>query len=74
MTPIFISEAESLGLDKDENLLKQIKEQEDMRLLSKATREKRKEVSEPNEQEIMAYFEKNKEAFGTQKTLRLAIP
>jgi len=69
--PIFISEAESLGLDKDENLLKQIKEQEDMRLLGKATREKRKEVSEPNEQEIMAYFEKNKEEFGTQKTLRI---
>ncbi len=68
---IFISEAESLGLDKDENLLKQIKEQEDMRLLSKATREKRKAVSEPNEQEIMAYFEKNKEEFGTQKTLRI---
>jgi len=69
--PLFVSEAESLGLDKDENLLKQIKEREDMHLFGKATREKVKDIPEPNEQEIMAYFEKNKEAFGTQNTLRI---
>ena len=69
--PIFISEAESLGLDKDENLLKQIKEWEDVRLFGIARREKAKEIPEPNEQEIMAYFEKNKEAFGTQNALRI---
>ncbi len=68
---IFVSEAESLGLDKDENLLKQIKEWEDVRLFGIATREKAKEIPEPNEQEIMAYFEKNKEAFGTQNALRI---
>ncbi|MHC4459990.1 MAG: peptidylprolyl isomerase [Planctomycetota bacterium] len=69
--PIFVSEAESLGLDKDENLLKQTKEREDIHLFGKANREKVKDLPEPNELEIMAYFEKNKEAFGTQKTLRI---
>ena len=70
--PIFVSEAESLGLDKDENLLKQIKEQEDSELLSKVTRDKVAAISGPiPEEEIVAYFEKNKEAFGTPKTLKI---
>jgi hypothetical protein len=69
--PIFVAEAESLGLDKDENLLKQIKAQEDMRLLGKAMREKHNAVTDPNEKEIIAYFEKNKEVFGIQKALKI---
>ena len=70
--PIFVSEAESLGLDKDENLLKQVKEQEDSELLRKVTREKVTTISGPMpEEEIVAYFEKNKEAFGTAKTLKI---
>ncbi|MBA7602613.1 hypothetical protein ES703_09709 [subsurface metagenome] len=70
-TPIFVSEAESLGLDKDENLLKEIKKQEDMHLFGKARREKTKGIPDPNEEQIVAYFEKNKEAFGTDKMLKI---
>jgi hypothetical protein len=69
--PIFVSEAESLGLDKDENLLKEIKEQEDMRLFGKATREKTKTLSDPNEKEMIDYFAKNKKAFATDKTIEM---
>lgn len=70
--PIFVAKARLLGLDKDENLLKQIKEQEDSELLSKVTRDKVAAISGPiPEEEIVAYFEKNKEAFGTPKTLKI---
>ena len=70
--PIFVAEARLLGLDKDENLLKQIKEQEDSELLNKVTRDKIAAISGPiPEEEIVAYFEKNKEAFGTPKTLKI---
>ena len=69
---VFVAKARLLGLDKDENLLKQIKEQEDSELLSKVTRDKVTAISGPiPEEEIVAYFEKNKEAFGTPKTLKI---
>ena len=42
-----------------------------MRLFGKARREKVENISDPNEKEIIAYFEKNKEAFGIQKTLKI---
>ncbi len=71
-TPVFVAEARLLGLDKDENLLKEIRDQEDMHLFNKAQREKVKDISGPiSEEQIIAYFEKNKGAFGTQNTLRI---
>ncbi len=69
--PIFVAKARLLGLDKDENLLKEIRDQEDMHLLGKARREKIKVLSDPNEKEVIDYFEKNKEAFGIQKALKI---
>ena len=69
--PIFVAKARLLGLDKDENLLKQIKEREDTHLLNKARREKVKALSDPNEKEVLDYFEKNKEAFRTRKSLKI---
>ena len=68
---IFVSEAKSLGLDKDENLLKEIKKQEDMRLFGKARREKVEDIPDPNEKEMIDYFAKNKKAFATDKTLKI---
>lgn len=70
--PIFVSEAKSLGLDKDENLLKQAKGYEDGILLNKARREKIKDIKGPiDEVQIVAYFNNNKEAFGTQNMLNI---
>jgi len=71
-TPILVSEAVAQGLDKDENFLKQLKEQEDIRLLSKARSEKFNSVKDTaTEQEIIAYFNENKENFGTPQTLKI---
>lgn len=70
--PIFVCEAKLLGFDKDENLLKQVKDYEDTILLNKARREKTKDITGPiAEEQIIDYFNKNKEAFGTQNTLRI---
>jgi len=71
-TPILVSEAKLLGLDKDENLLKQVKEYEDRILRNKIRSEKFKDIKGPiAEEQIVAYFNKNKEAFGTQKALKI---
>jgi peptidyl-prolyl cis-trans isomerase C len=70
--PIFVSEAKLLGFDKDEDILKQAKDYEDSMLLTKAKREKIKDIKGPiDEEQIVAYFNKNKELFGTQNTLNI---
>jgi len=72
MKSIFVSEAELLGFDKNEDLLKEIKKQEDMSLLNKAMSEKTKDIKGPiTEEQIVAYFNKNKEVFGTEKTVKI---
>jgi hypothetical protein len=70
--PIFVAEAKSYGFDKDENLLKQVKEYEDNILLNKARRDKIKDIKGPiPDEQILDYFNKNKELFGTQDTLKI---
>ncbi len=71
--PLLVSEAKSLGFDKDKNLLKQVREYEDGRLLSKVKSEKYKEIKEPTTDEIMIYFGKNMEAFRTDRTLKIDL-
>ncbi len=71
--PLLVSEAKSLGFDKDKNLLKQVREYEDGRLLSKVKSEKYKEIKEPTIDEIMIYFGKNMEAFRTDRTLKIDL-
>ena len=68
---VLVAEAESLGLDKDEDFIKQLRQREDMMLLGKATTEKTKDISDPNDQQIVNYFEKNKPAFGTPNMLQI---
>ena len=69
--PLFVSEAELLGLDKDENFLKQVKEWEDLHLLNKVRTEKVKDINEPTPEQIIDYFNKNKEVFITDRTLKI---
>jgi hypothetical protein len=71
--PILVTEATSLGLDNDKNLLKQVRDYEDTRLLSKVRSEKYKEIKEPTTDEIMIYFGKNQEAFRTDRTLNIDL-
>ena len=70
-TPIFVAEAEARGLDKDENLVKQLKEQEDLTLLSRVSREKLKDISDMTTEQTIAYFNKNKEKFAIPDRLRI---
>ena len=71
--PLLVSEAMSLGLDNDKNLLRQVRDYEDTRLLSKVRSEKYKEIKEPTTDEIMIYFGKNQEAFRTDRTLKIDL-
>jgi hypothetical protein len=70
--PIFVAEAKSYGFDKDENLLKQVRDYEDNMLLNKARREQIKDIKGPiPDEQIVDYFNKNKKLFGTQDTLKI---
>ncbi len=71
--PVLVTEATSLGLDNDKNLLKQVRDYEDTRLLSKVRSEKYKEIKEPTPDEIMLYFGKNRELFRTNRTLKIDL-
>ena len=68
---VLVAEAKSLGLDKDENFIEQVRQREDRMLLDKAIGEKVKDISDPNDQQIVTYFEKNKLAFGTPNMLKI---
>lgn len=70
--PIFVAEAKLYGFDKDENLLKQVKDYLDNMLLNKAIREKVKDINGPiPDEQIIDYFNKNREEFGIQNMLRI---
>lgn len=71
--PLLVAEAESLGLDKDQEMIKQVRDYEDRRLLSEARGAKNKEVTEPTTDQIIAYFGKNKKAFGTSDSLKIDL-
>jgi len=70
-TAVLVAQAESLGLDKDENFIKQVRQREDRMLLDKAIGEKVKDIKDPNDQQIAAYFEKKRAAFGTPNMLKI---
>ena len=71
--PLLVSEAKALRLDRDKDLLKQVRDNEDRRLLSEAISAKRKELKEPTTEQIIAYFARNKESFGTSKSLKIDL-
>ena len=70
-TPILVAEAVSLGLDKDEDIIKQVRDWEDMNLLGNAQQTKYKEAPEPTEEEIRACFDEHKEEFKEDKKLKI---
>jgi hypothetical protein len=71
--PLLVSEAKTLGLDRNKDLLKQVRDYEDRRLLSEVLSAKRKELKEPTTEQIIAYFARNKESFGTDKSLKIDL-
>ncbi len=71
--PLLVAEAESLGLDKDKELLKQIRDYEDRMLLGTARTAQYKAAKEPTAEEMTAYFNKNKEKFGISESLKIDL-
>lgn len=71
MIPLYISEAKLLKLDKDENLLKQMRDYEDRQLLNKARSEKYKLAEEPTTEQMAAYFNNHKEAFRIGRLMKI---
>lgn len=68
---VFVTEAESRGYHKRPDFLQQMRELEDQQLLYKAQDARTRGITEPNEQQIKAYFEKNQARFGDSPTLKL---
>lgn len=71
-TPVFIAEACARGLDKNKDLLNQIKGRENIYLFNKVIVKKSKGVPEPKDPyEITGYYEKHKKEYGTPDMLRI---
>jgi len=68
---ILVADAEARGFDKDPQLLREIRELEDRCLLGKVRTDKAMSTAEPTDEEIRAYFDKNKERFGESATLKV---
>ena len=68
--PLLLAEAVMLGVDKDKDFLKKVRDYEDNRLLSKV---KYKEVKQPTTAEIKTYFGNNREIFRKDKTLKIDV-
>ena len=69
--PLLVTEAESKGLHKNAELLKQVREYEDRLLLGEARSAKYKEAEEPTTEQMVAYFNENKKEFGTSKSVKI---
>ncbi len=69
--PIFAAGAESRKVDKDGSVSKQIKEREEMYLFQQAMWAKTKDVKEPTEDEVVAYFYDNKDRFMMPDMLKI---
>ncbi|MHC4619196.1 MAG: hypothetical protein ACYTEQ_15740 [Planctomycetota bacterium] len=70
-TPIFLAEARSRGLDKDESFLTMVREREDRILLSKTRRAVFTGLERPTKEEAAEYFEKHKREFMSPDTLKI---
>jgi len=69
----YIWEAEAIahGYDKKAEFVKEVRDREDMSALGMAQREKYKELVEPNDAEVKAYFDAHAEVFGKPASLKV---
>lgn len=58
---MLVAEAKARGFDKDPEYLREMRELEDMQVLYKVQGDRTKDVPEPNDAQIAAFYEKNKE-------------
>ncbi len=71
--PLYVTEATSLGFDTDEKLIKQTRNYEDRFLFGEVRRLKTENVNEPTIEQIVTYFNNNKEEFGVSKSMKIDL-
>jgi hypothetical protein len=71
--PLYTTEAKLLKLDENEELLRQVKEYEDRRLLGKVYSEIYKKIEEPSAEQLVTYYNDNKEKFIIGKSLKIDL-
>ena len=69
--PLLVVEAESLGLHKNPELLKKVRDYEDVLLLGQAESAIYKDVNEPTKEQMVAYFNENKEKFASSRSIKI---
>ena len=68
---MLVAEAKARGYDKDPEYVREIRDLEDQQILYKVQSDKVKDVPEPNEGQIKAFYEKNKEWFAEGPFLKV---
>ena len=68
---MLVAEAKSRGYDKDPQLVREIRDLEDQQILYKVQGDKVKDVPEPNEAQIKAFYEKNQDWFAEGPVLKV---
>ena len=67
--PLLATYARSLGLDKDENVMRQIQDREDRALLGLIRQIRTKDLPRPTEDDIKAYFDRVKDTVKVGQTI-----
>lgn len=68
---LLVAEAKARGYDRDPKYVREIRDLEDQQLLYKVQTEKVKDVPEPNDAQIKAFFEENKDWFAEGPLLKV---
>jgi len=71
--PLYLAEAKLSKLNEDKNLLKQVRDYEERYLLSKVNREISKDINEPSAEQLVAYYNNNKEKFRIDKFVKIDV-
>ena len=69
--PLYVKEATSKGLDKDEDLHKMVKDYEDRVLMNEVRSILMDKIPTPTTTQIIDYFNENKKAFGVNDSIKI---
>jgi hypothetical protein len=71
--PLLVAQAKSLGLDRNEKYLKEVRDYEDRILLGRVRSTKLEEAKQPTPEEITAYFNEHKKEFVAGRNLKIDV-
>jgi len=71
--PLLTAEAVAQGMDKDEELVKELRTSEDSSVFSRAREEWVAGIAEPNDQEVAAFYEKVKGTYARNDALKVEV-